>query len=282
MDQNNQFENYENYEYLEGGDDVAMESIPTQSIQRNQTRNVRHHTTYTDIEEFKIKFNGTVRNFKTQNIDTAINKEPWELIVVDVDHLKSKLWPYLVASIQREVVFVNGKPTWGEKEFADIDDFSSFVTFFDNKSRRPTTVSTLSESDLGRWTDGRIITAHVYAYSVSVNSKNAWTNVQRTLLEPANVDRAGAASELELHRLTTELKTTHQEHYQALWINWKAWADYILKQPAINQDRLKAGPPPSSLIHLFSCARLPSDQLLGRLRENVNLAAGVNEGIVEF
>jgi hypothetical protein len=275
----NQF--FTDYEYLSENDYESMQEIQpiVQKPKHQNTNTVVSGDNWDVLEPFSVKFNGVIRNFLTQKTESVINKEPWYLTFKDVTDLQTQLWPKILPSIQREIIFERTTPTWSPQEVPEIDSFEQFVNFYDAKSRRTFSVSTLSPGDLNRWCDGRVINVNVYAFSMSINSKTAWSNVEKCLLTPANQDRAGAAAESELHKLTAQLKSTHEANYQALWINWKAWADYIMKQPAQFHDRLMKQPPPSSLIHLFSCARLPADIVMGDLRQNVNIATTLNEGI---
>lgn len=235
---------------------------------------------YEEISLFSIKVSATVKTFTSQKSDYFLNaNEPWELEVSTVAEFKQALWPKVRPHLKREIIFVDKNPTWSDKECPEEEDLDKFISIFDTKSRKTIELSQVSMSDLGKWSDERILTANICEYSTAVNSKAAWTSVEKKLIQPAERDKSGAAAEAEIGKLVDLLKSTHRYHYTAAYICWRQWADYLTKQPAHLREGLISKPPPSHLIHLFAHAYSDADALISEIRTNLNIGEGINEGL---
>lgn len=233
---------------------------------------------YADFDFYNLKVNAVVKTFLSQKTDSAVSpEEHWSFEISTVAEFHHELWPKVRPFVKREIYFVEKKPFWSEKEIPDEEDLSKFVLLFDPKSRRSFDVAGITLADLARWDDERVMVLTICEYSVAVHSKPAWTSAEKSLILPAERDRSGAAAEAEIGRLVDKLKDQHQFHYQAQYITWRQWADYVLKQPGHTRERSINNPPPQHLIHLFSCAKEPADTLVSELRQNVNIGEGVNQ-----
>lgn len=77
--------------------------------------------------------------------------------------------------------------------------------------------------------------------------------------------------------MTKRLKEVRSKHYRAQDINWRLWANYILKSDSYMHDSLCLEPPPANLIHLFARASENSDFVIGNLRKNLSLAHTITD-----
>lgn len=227
---------------------------------------------------YAIQLAPTVRNFLGQKTGRNLDDSEWKIAADSLDDFKHKLWIKSRSHFKREVVFTENLPVWSEKEEPEESDMEKFLSFIDGKGKRNYFLNSVSESDLVRWRD-RVVPMNIYIYSTAVSSRNSWLAVEKSLIKPAEVDRAGAASINELNIMVAKLKEVHALHYRATDITWQQWANYILRQDSCNHARLIAQSPPTHLIHFFAHARTDSDELVAQIRQNLSIGDRVNSAI---
>lgn len=227
--------------------------------------------------DYAVEFSVTLRNFMGQKTGSSL-EENVKIGASDLNDFKHKLWLNIQEHLKREIIYVNNVPCWSEKETPEEIDVHKFVGFVDGKGKRNYSLAAVSEVDLTRWRD-RIVPMNVYTYSVTVASRSHWTQVERVLIKPAEVDRAGAASMNEIANMVVQLKEIHGAQYRGTDITWQQWANYVLRQDAHAQSNLIREPPPTHLIHFFSHTRTDADDLVAQIRQNLCIGERVNRGI---
>jgi hypothetical protein len=227
---------------------------------------------------FSLNCAYNLKNFVSQKSESsAEDTECWRISVSKVEELQHVLWPEIVVHIKREVIFNDLIPTWSETETPSEEDLPKFVSIFDPKSRRSYDLSSITNKDLERWNDERILQLNIFVFSNSVKNKKMWDAVEKKLITPADKDRAGAAAEAEIGRMVESLKQIHRHHYVAPYITWRRWADYLLKQPGHSRDAASLDPPPHHLIHLFCRAQTNAEALVADVRQNLSIGEGLNQ-----
>lgn len=104
--------------------------------------------------------------------------------------------------------------------------------------------------------------------------------MEKTLILPAERDRAGATTTASLLALKDRLKEIHRDSYQSQDINWQLWANYIQSRDAHLQESLVTQAPPAHLIHLFAHAPMNQDVQLSNLRWGLGVAYNINQNFV--
>lgn len=139
-------------------------------------------------------------------------------------------------------------------------------------------MSSITASVLQNWKNAEI-SLFVHIYSTSISSQQLFKRLKKELIDPANVDRAGASSILEVNRLVELLKETHKYNYTGADIHWVMWANQIHGSDAHRRDAMVNEPPPGRLIELFSAVREHPDAVLQRSRHNISVGATVAESL---
>ena len=88
-------------------------------------------------------------------------------------------------------------------------------------------------------------------YFSTVKENQAWEKSER----PAFTNAAGAATGDAHNALTVELQELHGSILHAQFINWFAWAGYILALPQSSQQAAKTSFPPPNIINAFTLKR---------------------------
>ena len=68
----------------------------------------------------------------------------------------------------------------------------------------------------------RSISLYIFKYSHHIVSKVNYDFAKKTLIDPVQTDRAGAATISMEHQLCDRLKLIHQQHYETFDFNWCA------------------------------------------------------------
>lgn len=113
-----------------------------------------------------------------------------------------------------------------------------------------------------------------------MSSQATFKAVKKSLIDPANVDRAGAASSATIHDLAERLKQIHKFHFVGSQIAWEMWATQLIGLDCYQRDLRVNDPPPGKLIELFRRAQDPSDVVLGGVRQNATIGRRVNEVVL--
>lgn len=215
------------------------------------------------------------KNFLTQKPENSTN-ETWKIKVSGIGDLKVTLWPKIQPYLRREAI-VNGQQIeWSKNELPAEDELGKFIMFYDQTNRRSYKLDLLTEDDLDRWSDERKISLFICHYSTAIANKSIWLQLEKKLIKPAAKDKAGAAAESALDEMVRVLKEAHRWHYEANYITWRMWADFILKQPGHQWESLTQSPPPHHMLHLFTAARTNPDNLVSELRQNLSIGKSIN------
>ena len=100
------------------------------------------------------------------------------------------------------------------------------------------------------WHDKSFI-LHIYKYGSNITSANDFKAFELKCLKEQVVDRAGAAAEAVVQSVMQSIKEAHPE-LTGDDSFYRLWADYIIKGPFEERERLIQEPPPMHLIALFS------------------------------
>lgn len=116
----------------------------------------------------------------------------------------------------------------------------------------------------------------VHIYSTNVSSQAMFKKIKKQLIDPTNVDRAGAATNTIVREIADQLKEIHKFHFVGPDIAWTIWANKLASMEPYQRDLAVNEPPPGKLIELFDRARTPADQVLYGLQRNASLGNTVN------
>lgn len=224
---------------------------------------------------YTVRFNTQVRSFVGNKTGRDIGKKP--IVGSSIEQFKENVWKYIQPYIKQQAV-------WCENEnkliLSDLtpsfEDLPKFVVFYDKSTKRSTEVDALNVRLLVNWSD-KDINLYIYEFSTAVSSRALYLEIKSTLLKAGPRDRGGASANSELFDMAKRLKDVHSKHYRAQDINWRLWANYILKSESYMHDVLCNEPPPSNLIHLFARSSENSDFTVGNLRKNLSLAHTITD-----
>lgn len=130
------------------------------------------------------------------------------------------------------------------------------------------------------WTSRtHVVELHIYKYGANVQTSAHFTSFQGSVLDPAEVDRAGSASNMVVAGIALQLKERWGSTYASESINWQIWANAISTKPAFQHGALIDQPPPQNLIHLFR--RSPTDDtgLIRVLRSDNSASVAIIDDI---
>ncbi|ETW09295.1 hypothetical protein H310_01687 [Aphanomyces invadans] len=221
----------------------------------------------------------SVRNFRGQSSGFPVDAVSVQ--VSSVEEFYSIVHATALPHLKREVIFLpspsqdtSRQPVWSQTASPSAADVERFVLLYP-PSKKTVELSTVTTHSLQRWM-GRDVLLYIHCYSNNVASKRDWTLVNKTLIEPAEQDRAGAASMASLLALKSRLREIHGAAYRSQDINWQLWANQIQSAPAHRHDAMVSEPPPSNLIHLFAHAPTQPEVVLRNARQGLCVAGGLN------
>ena len=144
-------------------------------------------------------------------------------------------------------------------------------------------LSDISTSILQNWTArGHAVDWFIYKYDVNVQTSAKYSEFQASVLEPAQVDRAGAATNDSVFSIMNQLRDRWGTIYVSQSINWHIWANSRSTEPSNRQATLIAQLPPIEIIHLFRHSPTDSEVLLSSLREDNNTSLAILQQIEEI
>lgn len=191
------------------------------------------------------------------------------------------LWNVVEPHLCREIDVseVDGiKVSWSAKEKPDICDISKFVYLRDNKRKNLIKIDQLGEGKLIlNWRE-KTMSVFAFVYSQSISSVAIWDEVNKSLLQPAETDRAGAPSNVNLDELVRELKeqNSHLESHDSGWIQW---ATTIHASPAHMQEELKKQMPPAEMRGMFWSLPTAESTRLECTRQGLTVAQNIVDNL---
>lgn len=140
----------------------------------------------------------------------------------------------------------------------------------------------ISASILQNWTAREhTVDCFIYKFGMNVQTSAQYSEFQAAVLEPAEVDRAGSASNDVVSTIMNQLRNRWGTTYMSQSINWHIWANSISTEPSNRHDALIAQPPPMDIIHLFRQSPTNSDMLLSSLRDDNNTSMAILDDVLQ-
>lgn len=121
----------------------------------------------------------------------------------------------------------------------------------------------------------------IFVYSKNITSLGAFKIVRKSLIDPAQADRSGAAAHAKVQEVVDELKEIHKSNYSGSAISWNMWANSILASEPHLRAALMQEAPPGTLIELFTRAPDHRDNVLRNIRSNVSIGISMNQANVQ-
>jgi hypothetical protein len=244
---------------------------------------------HTDVEiparQHRICFvEVTVKDFVGQLHGLDLPNMPWVINVDEVGEFVEELWAKIVTHLSRGVNFTSNSTgeigcSWMD-DHPSIDDIYLYATIANSVGHRPVEWSRNMEISRLRSLANKNLKLNIFKFSTHVNCKGYFTKVQKVLLNPAETDRAGAAS-INIHNaMKIKLRELHGEHYNSSDINWGIWATYILQKPADRHEDLVSFGPPVELISLFSPTSVPAQVTLSNLHHTNQVGLDMVEALL--
>eukprot|EP00474_Spongospora_subterranea_P004523 CRZ04981.1 hypothetical protein [Spongospora subterranea] len=220
----------------------------------------RSHPTRVDIDElYRIKLNVLVKPYKNAQARSSLS-----LGVLDINVSSSQAFQGKI--FDRAVQHVEGIAILGPQGYSlraepmtcvDLDSMVSFKHrnhFYNAES--------ITASILQNWTAREhTVDCFIYKYGLNVQTLAQYSDFQAAVLEPAEADRAGAASNDVVSTIMNQLRNRWGTTYMSQSINWQIWANSISIEPINRHEALIAQPPPMDIIHLFRHSPTDSDVL---------------------
>lgn len=157
---------------------------------------------------FNIKLKVLVKEFVSQRGGRLVITE--NISCASVEEFLNKSWEKVVLHVKRETVH---NDETGEYEWATngptFENMDCFVSFQPSNSKRHYESSRISTTILHHWTGLPDVVCFVFAYGRLIYSKTAFSDIQKKLIQPEEVDRAGAASNMILFATMARLKEKH-------------------------------------------------------------------------
>lgn len=150
-----------------------------------------------------------------------------------------------------------------------------YVLFTTNLGKRNLKFSDVTTQLLTNWQNTEV-NVFIHIYSLNVSSQNLFKKIKKQLIDPANVDRAGAASNSMVREVADNLKEVHKFHFVGPDIAWTIWANQLMSMEPYERDAAINEPPPGKLIELFNRAMDPADHVLRGLQRNVSIGRTVS------
>lgn len=222
---------------------------------------------------YKVSFSVQIRSFQGNKSGKEIGIRT--ICGCSLDDFNSNLWDLVLPFIKQEVIVdADSDQLRMSEETPTMQDLPKWIGLYDKVGRKPISTNNYDTKALMAWSK-KDIALYIYEYSASVNSRAMYTSVQSLFLRAGARDRGGAATNSQLFDITQRLKERHGKYYQAQDINWRLWANYILRKDSFLQEALMTEPPPLEMIHLFARAHENADIQLGQVRQNLSIARSV-------
>lgn len=231
---------------------------------------------------YKVLVQPFVREFLNSRETTSLEVE-WTIEADTLGDFVSELWFKCEPYLKREIVIdpLSKVHSFVEKEAPDYTDLDKFVKFRDPVSKYTYALIEVTEIKLGHWSDGRRINVIIFPHSFSIVYRKQWDSIKSgptALLAPTRTDKAGAPTEAEVEAVAIKLQEIHRMNYTGRNCHWSAWAEHIVKKGPLGQEALMLKPPPKGLMKLFETAHSNHAIQILSIRQNVNVAEGINHG----
>ena len=231
-------------------DTESSEDDQPPSCDGNQTSDPEQKKKYFFLADYMVK------KYTRQKTGLCINHKknvPEKVSGNTLAEVLECLWNFIEPHICREIDVseVDGiKVSWSAKEKPDVRDIARFVYLKDTKRKNLIKIDQLGEGKIMlNWRE-KTMAVFAFVYSESISSVAIWDEVNKCLLQPAQTDRAGAPSNVNLDELVRELKeqNSHLESHESGWIQWTT---AIHAAPAHLQDQMKKKMPPTEMRGMF-------------------------------
>ncbi|KAL7750346.1 hypothetical protein RI367_004119 [Sorochytrium milnesiophthora] len=237
---------------------------------------------------YRLTFMPVLRTSVRQQTTTATTLDAWEVECDGVDSLARLLWQRFEGHLRNRAVSDNSvePATWSMSAVAptirDIDKYlaversSRKYVIAEVNSVLPANHLPITAQLLHNWSSaGQALPLNLYKFGVSIATAAQFRSFSASVLQPATVDRAGAAAE-GIHRQTlVRLQEIHGGVYAGHHINWRVWANYILTLSVHEQAAALLQPPPPHIILLFTRAPGNPEQHMRQLRDSMSFARDV-------
>lgn len=114
-----------------------------------------------------------------------------------------------------------------------------------------------------------------------MSSSAVFKAAKKSLIDPAERDRAGATAINVVQNIEQQLKDIHKNTFTSTAIGWTIWANYISASEAHLQETRLNDPPPPHIIHLFDRVQTSAEALLTNARRNTSIGLTLNEGFAQ-
>jgi hypothetical protein len=158
----------------------------------------------------------------------------WNFDFNQVNEFMNQVWDKAVPHLSRGVNLetnADGVVTcsW-MPDFPALGDINMFVEIFDVQSKRKIQWHQIDGPKLQYMTN-REIKVFIYKYASNLDCRENYECAKRTLMEPSETDRSGAATIEIMNNMVDRLKALHQDQLDAFDISWGLWANDILEKP---------------------------------------------------
>lgn len=235
------------------------------------------------MSEYKINLVPSIRQFEKQTQTSKIG-ENWMFQVDSLEDFFSEMFLHCEPFLKREIIIDPLEKThaFGEKETPDPSDLPKFVKIRDPISKYTYEMESINEARLQIWSDERQLLVFIYPHSHSITYRSEWNAIHKgtnALIKSVPADKSGAPAEEAIEEMVTKLKECHRFNYTGMHIHWRTWAQYILNQRSTDHDVLIPRPPPRGILELFETALSNARSRIALIREDVNIAEGINGGL---
>lgn len=245
-------------------------------------------------ELYRLKFNAVVKPYKNAQARSGLSLGLIDSNVSSIEGLKKDLFALAVQHVVGIAVcagqgFAMREEPLEEKDLDLVISFKHRNHFYALDSKNGDEFCNLnallgfldiSQAVLRNWTSkDHTVDLHIYKYGANVQTSANFQRFQASVLEPAQVDRAGAASNDIVAEITSQLKNHWNTTYASQNINWHIWANSISMEPSFRHEALILEPPPQNIIHLFQRSPTNDSHILSALRSDNQTAIVVMDDI---
>ncbi|KAG9407803.1 hypothetical protein AC1031_021043 [Aphanomyces cochlioides] len=238
-----------------------------------------HDTLFRFIVDCRLK------NTTGQRLDSA-NKLGLFLIAQNGwSSIKLRMWEICLPSLQPLAIYGGEVPCWSlSTEPPTIEQFDKYIALRIETSG--------GARNLPLWQTDRdahialsklrekTITMSVYKWGNELATGPQFAAFSKACIEPANVDRSGAASESEQQDIISQLKAKWH-NLSAPEMAWRIWANDICQLPNGQRERVMLKGPPQNIITLFRSTSTSAHQRILRLKRNCHLALDLVNGTMD-
>ena len=126
-----------------------------------------------------------------------------------------------------------------------------------------------------------MIDFHIFKYGINLQAAAHYAEFQAAVVEPATVDRAGAASNDVISTIVNQLRERWGTTYVSQSINWQIWANSISSESAHLHGALVSEPPPTDIIHLFRHSPADGDVIVASLRQDNTTSLAILDDVLQ-